>query len=169
MSDLDKQIDKMTEQVINHMKNIGAVRKAENEIPGKDFEVVFWDSDVVGVVGLEELFNIPSDLHSVILNRMILKGYDPVQTTAGLYLGKPGEEALEMRQRMAYIRTSKASIHGRIMALAKVEKLPAFRRRCQLLNLPVKGFLNSLKVDGAALPEEAETVLLEAPAIEGGE
>lgn len=161
MDDMEKRLDQLTDRVINHLKNIGAVRRAENEVAGKDFEVAFWTSDRVGVVGLEELFNIPPDLHSVILNRMILKGYDPVQTTSGLYLGFEGEEAVEFRSRMRGIQTSKQNMNARIMALGKVEKLPALKRRCDLIGFSIKGLLRSLKADQAALPKEAEQVLLE--------
>ena len=158
--DMNAILDKMTAKVISHLKNIGAVRNAENENPGDDFGVAFWTSDRVGIVGLEELFNIPPDLHQVIINRMILKGYDPVQTTAGLYLGLPGEEAKEFNASMKYIRTKKSNMKNRIMALGKVEKLSDLERHCAELGLSIKGLLVSLEADNAQLPSEVEAALL---------
>jgi len=149
MTDLDHLLTLLTDKVINYLKGKGAIKNADNE----PVDPITWDE-------LDAKFEVPPDIHGVIFDRILEKGYWPVTNSRGLYLGVEGETARTFNRNHNYIKTMATNMTRRIMLLGRKNKLPQLRDYANGIGLSVPGLLKHLKALGAPVPDEAEKILL---------
>lgn len=152
----DAWLTNKARELEKYLKSEGAVKKAYNEKPGRDFPAVTGKE-------IEEALNLHPDIMLSVTVRALELEIPLCVSGNGRYLGMTGEIATNASRRAKYMRALAVSLNKIFMTMGKTGTLGDAREFSRLhLEVDLSELPDQLKALKAPLPKIVEQILLEA-------
>ena len=139
-----------------YLESEGAVKRAHNEVPGRDFAAVTGED-------IEIALDIHSDMMLAVTVKAITLDIPLCVSSRGRYLGLVGEVATNASRRARYMEALAVSLNRIFMALGRAGSLEDAREFSRInLQVDLAELPERLRVLNAPLPAVIEQILLES-------